>query len=146
MNIKTITEKLQIYFTERDDISLVFLFGSWANSWECADSDIDIAIYFKPEEKVMEWESSNFRSDAEHAIWLDVERIIGKEIDLLVLNRATPTIAEAALRGIPILIKDHNLYLDFLLRITFEAIDFRQWTEDYWKHKELMKNGIAARK
>lgn len=122
---------------------MAFLFGSWANSRECIDSDIDIAIYFKPEENGVEWECLDFRSDAEDSIWRDLERIIEKEIDLVVLNRASPTIADAALRGIQILIKDNGLYLDFLLRITSEAIDFRQWMEDYWKHKEEMRYGIG---
>ena len=86
----------------------------------------------------------DFYNDNERSIWLDIENIIEKEVDLLVLNRATPTIADSALRGIPIIIKNRNIYLDFLVRITSEAIDFREWIEHYWNFKEKMKREAIA--
>jgi len=70
--------------------------------------------------------------------------MLGRDIDLLVLNRASPTVSESALKGIPILIKDRGVYLDFLLRITSEAIDFREWMESYWKLKERLRR-VARR-
>lgn len=145
MAVNGIIEKLKNYFEKRDDIVMAFLFGSWAKSQEGIESDVDIAIYFKPKGKIFEWEETGFQYDSEKHIWLDVERIVEKEVDLLVLNRATPTIADSALRGIPIIIKDRNLYMDFLLRVTSEAIDFRQWVEGYWKLKEQRRHGATAR-
>lgn len=143
MNVDKILERLKVYFEKRDDISFAYLFGSWAKQQEGIDSDVDIAIYFEPKGNY-EWERTDFRSDSEKSIWLDIEQIIEREVDLLILNRATPTIADSALRGIPIIIKNHNVYMDFLLRITSEAIDFRQWIESYWNLKEKMKHGVTT--
>lgn len=139
-------EKLRNYFAKRDDVVMAFLFGSWAKGQEGIESDVDIGIYFKPRGRDLEWEKTDLQYDSEKHIWLDVERIVEREVDLLVLNRATPTIADSALRGIPIIIKDRNLYIDFLLRITSEAIDFRQWVEIYWKFKEQKKHGTTAKR
>ena len=70
--------------------------------------------------------------------------IVESEVDLLVLNRAAPSVANNALRGIPIIIKDQNIYMDFLVRVTSEAIDFRHWVESYWRRKEEMKHGTLT--
>jgi len=70
--------------------------------------------------------------------------IVESEVDLLVLNRAAPSVADNALRGIPIIIKDQNIYMDFSIRVTSEAIDFRQWVESYWRLKEQMKHGTLT--
>lgn len=146
MNVNDIVEELKTYFEKRNDISMAFLFGSSAKNQEGIDSDVDIAIYFESNGIPLEWEKTDFRSDNENSIWLDLERVIGKEVDLLVLNRAAPTIADSALKGIPIIIKNRRLYLDFLLRITSEAIDFRQWVESYWNFKEKIKHEATTRR
>ncbi len=141
-----IVEKLGNYFEKRDDIVMAFLFGSWAKGHEGTESDIDIAVYFKPENNILEWESTDSQYESEREIWLDIERIVEKDVDLLVLNRAAATVADSALRGYPIIIKDRNLYMDFLLRITSEAIDFRQWIDGYWTFKEQRRHGAATRR
>jgi hypothetical protein len=78
-------------------------------------------------------------------IWLEIEKIVDKEVDFLVLNRAPATVADAALRGIPVVIKDRKNYIDFLLRVTSEAIDFRQWVDGYWKLRERRKHETPVR-
>ncbi len=77
---------------------------------------------------------------------MDIESIVEKDVDLLVLNRAAATVADSALRGLPIIIKNRNIYMDFLLRITFEAIDFRQWIDGYWTFKEQRRHEAATRR
>lgn len=141
-----IVEKLGNYFEKRDDIVMAFLFGSWAKGHEGTESDIDIAVYFKPENNILEWESTDSQYESEREIWLDIERIVEKDVDLLVLNRAAATVADSALRGYPIIIKDRNLYMDFLLRITSEAIDFRQWIDGYWTFKEQRRHEATTRR
>ncbi len=135
-----IVEKLRDYFEKRDEILMAFLFGSWAKGWEGIESDMDIAVYFKPEVDMVEWEKTNSYYGTEKQIWREIERLVEREVDLLVLNRAAPSVADNALRGTPVIIKDRGFYLDFLLRITSEAIDFRQWVESYWRLKERMKH------
>ncbi len=72
-------------------------------------------------------------------LWLDLERIAGREVDFIVLNRAPATIAKNAIRGVPVLIKDRGLYLEFMLRVTAIAEDFRGFVEDYWALKNEMR-------
>ena len=141
---KDITLALRDYFEKRKDVLMAFLLGSWANDQEGIESDVDIAIYFKGEKNSLEWENSSFFSENEATIWREIERIVQREVDLLVLNRTPATIADSALQGIPILIKDHEVYMDFLLRITSEAVDFREWVNDYWKLKEKRSHGNTA--
>ncbi|MFQ5750398.1 MAG: nucleotidyltransferase domain-containing protein, partial [bacterium] len=42
--------KLQKYFSTRQDIAFAFLFGSQANGQTHKLSDVDIAVYFYPKE------------------------------------------------------------------------------------------------
>jgi hypothetical protein len=81
----------------------------------------------------------------EEEIWSDLEKIAGREIDLIVLNRAPSTVSDSALRGIPLVIKDRDSHLSFLLRVTSEAIDFREWVEDYWRIREDIRNAHSSR-
>ncbi len=141
---KTVTE-LKRYFENREDIIMAFLFGSLAKGKAGVESDVDIAVYFKPQTNVLEWETNTYY-DSENSIWLEIERIVQREVDLLVLNRAAATVADGALRGIPIIIKDHSLYMDFLLRITSEATDFREWIEEYWSFKERRRYETIIRR
>ncbi len=145
-NANRVVENLGNYFEKRDDILMAFLFGSWAKGHEGTESDIDIAVYFKPENDILEWENTDSQYEGEKEIWLDIESIVEKDVDLLVLNRAAATVADSALRGLPIIIKNRNIYMDFLLRITFEAIDFRQWIDGYWTFKEQRRHEAATRR
>ena len=87
-------------------------------------SDVDIAVYFYPERKhPIEYEEAVYYEN-EDAIWADMERLLKKEVELLVLNRVPATIAASALRGIPLAINDWGLYLDFMEVVTGEAEDF----------------------
>jgi len=131
------------YFEKKEEVSMAYFFGSWAKNQEGLESDLDVGIYFRPKTKTLEWQSDS-HYDSEKKIWMELERIAGREIDLLVLNRAPATVADSALRGIPIIIKDRDLYMDYLLRITSEAIDFRDWTDDYWRLKEKRENAALA--
>jgi len=62
-----------------------------------------------------------------------------KEIDLLVLNHAIPTVAWEAIRGIPLAIKDRNLYLSLILELSWEATDLIERNIDMWRLREEVK-------
>lgn len=140
-----IISRLRDYIEKRKDVSFAFLFGSWAKDQEGIESDMDIAVYFKPKANILEFQNTDSYHEAENQLWTEMESIVGMEVDLLVLNRAPATVADNALRGIPIAIRDRNLYINFLLRVTSEAIDFREWVEEYWRLKEKRKYEITAR-
>jgi predicted nucleotidyltransferase len=121
----TLIEKLKKYFNDRGEIAFAFLYGSQANGLAIPSSDIDIAVYFYPQTRSpIEFEEPVYY-EKESQIWAELERLLKKEVELLVLNRAPATIAASAIRGIPLAIKDWGLYLDFMEVVTSEAIDFR---------------------
>ncbi len=128
--------ELKKYFQEMQEISMAFLFGSESRGTATSESDADIGIYYRPAARALDWEESKIYKD-EGRIWLDVERIIGKNTDLVVLNRAPATLADAIIReGIPIIIKDRSLYWRFFLLITLAAEDFRELVRDWREIKE----------
>ena len=112
---------------------MAFLFGSYVKGQAFSDSDVDIAVYFKPKGKRLEWEEER-EWEEESKIWADAEKILGKDVDVLVLNKASSLIAFDVLHtGTPLVIKDYSLYLKFLLFISSAAMDFREFIEDYWQ-------------
>jgi len=127
--------RIKDYLLKREDISMAFVFGSEASRSAGSESDLDIAVYFKPTRGEIEWESQT-RYPGEDRIWLDIEKLAGKDVDLLILNRAASTIADTVLReGKPLFIRDEKIYLDFLLRVSLEAEDYRDFVEDFYKMK-----------
>jgi predicted nucleotidyltransferase len=118
-------EVLKKYFENRKDVAFAFLFGSQARGTATKLSDVDIAVYFYPEKRhPLEYEEEVFYKD-EDEIWGDIERLLKREIEMLVLNRVSASVAASAIRGIPLAINDWGLYLDFMLFITSLAEDFR---------------------
>jgi predicted nucleotidyltransferase len=136
LRIPSIIQNLKDYFEGRQEVLMAFLFGSWAKNFSHKESDIDIAIYFKPQQGYIELEKEDARYPQEHEIWLDMERLLRQEIDLVVLNRAPARISDSAIRGTPVIIKNRKLYWDFMIRVTMEAEDFREFVEEYWKLKQ----------
>ena len=123
------------YLASRSEIMMDFLFGSVAADSAGSESDIDIAVYYDPPNKIIEYETQT-QYPAEDRIWFDLERLTGREVDLLVLNRAPVTIVDTVLReGKPLFIRDRKIYLDLLLRTSREAEDYRDFIEDFWKIK-----------
>jgi predicted nucleotidyltransferase len=131
MNLRRIRD----YLLKRQEISMAFVFGSEANRSAGSESDLDIAVYFRPTSGEIEWESQT-RYPEEDRIWLELEKLARKQVDLLILNRAAPTVADTVLReGKPLFIRDKKIFLDFLLRVSLEAEDYRQFVEDFYRMK-----------
>ena len=121
-----IIEVLRRYFENRSDVLLAFLFGSVSKTHYGVLSDIDVAVYLK-------------KGANEIKIWCEIERLLKKEVDLLVLNRAIPTVAWEAIRGIPLTVKDRGLYLDLILELSREAVDLMERNIDMWRLKEEIR-------
>ena len=115
---------------------MAFVFGSYAKGRQSAESDFDVAVYYQTENSRLEWEERKEYRE-ENRLWADVERIVNINTDLVVLNRAPATLAFSVIaEGIPVIIKDRDLYLRFYLKISSEAEDFRNFTKDFWEIKE----------
>jgi len=129
-------EKLKEYFSQREDIAFAFLYGSQAKGCANKLSDVDIAVYFYPLERhPIEFEKEVFY-DGENEIWGNLQRLLKKEVELLVLNRVSASVAASAIRGVPLAIKDWGLYLDFMEVITDVAEDFAGLIISDYKEQE----------
>lgn len=133
-------QELTHYFTHQRDIAFAFLYGSQANGNATTLSDVDVAVYFYPKNRhPVEYEESVYYK-REHDIWTDLERILKKEVELLVLNRCPASVAASAIRGMPLAVNDWGMYLDFMVAVTDEAEDFEEWViEDYRQRMNLEK-------
>ncbi|MFH0819985.1 MAG: HepT-like ribonuclease domain-containing protein [bacterium] len=141
IDLKKKIKLLKEYFFRRSEVLMAFVFGSQAKKKAGKISDWDIAIYFQPCSKEIEWES-NRRYPQEEKIWLDlVELLETDQVDLVVLNRASASVAASALQGLPLIIKDRQLFLEFMLIVSREAEDYRQtakeYAEIYWRSSSL---------
>lgn len=113
-------EGLKEYFEQQSSVLLAFVFGSAAAGFAGEDSDFDVAVYLKD-------------MDKEIKIWRDISRIVKKEIDLVQLNDAPATLVSNVLKtGIPLTIKDRNLYWQLYLNASSEAEDFANFAKEYW--------------
>ena len=67
---------LEKYFSSRLDVRLAFLFGSAARGRLSRSSDVDVAVYFEGQ-----------YSSEENSLWRDLETLLDRDVDLLVLNK-----------------------------------------------------------
>ncbi len=132
-----VLESLKNYFEGRDDISFAFLFGSAARGKVRREGDVDIAVYFEPE-KELEWEAFNKTYEGENRIAFDLERLLKKDVDFVVLNRARAVVADEIIRkGTALVIKNRGTFLDFLCIVSDEAEYVRDWLiTSYEERKE----------
>lgn len=128
-------QELTKYLEQRTDIVFAFLFGSQANGVATHRSDVDIAVYFSPTVRYPIEFEMDFVYENEHKIWTDIEDIIGTDVDMVVLNRVSATVAAAALRGQPLVIKNIGLYLDFMSAVTDEADSFMDYIITDYREK-----------
>lgn len=113
--------QLKKYMRAERNIVISFLFGSAATGRATDNSDVDIAVYLK-------------NTDAEDTIRSEISHILGKEVDLVLINNAPATLVSSAFKtGIPLAIKNRRLYWDFYLEKTLEAEDFVNFAEDFYR-------------
>ncbi|MFW5684453.1 MAG: nucleotidyltransferase domain-containing protein, partial [Spirochaetota bacterium] len=104
-------------------VSFSFIFGSAVQGRLRDDSDLDVAVYVDAD-GALEVEAERDVPD-EADLQIALERATGRNIDLLILNRAPATVCSAALvTGQPVLIRHQQLYARYFLAVTNVAIDF----------------------
>ncbi len=107
------------YLAGHMPIVAAIVFGSAVNSRLQPDSDIDLALLFA-EQQV---------PDATEVIGLraDLEQIVRRNVDLVVLNTASPILAfQAAKYGKVLFCRDQRAYERFLVRLITEYADFKR--------------------
>lgn len=121
-------EKLKQYFLKEPNVSLAFLHGSKAKGKATDESDIDIAVYLKD-------------ATEEDRVWREITNICQAEVDIVLMNDAPPTLISSAFKtGIPLAIKDRNLFWKLYLEKTMEAEDFSEFAQDFWKISQRSKS------
>ncbi len=139
-DIEPVRDRLASYLEGRDDISFSYLFGSRVKGTATAESDWDVAVYFRPDGRELEWEEEKRYGD-EDEIWGEIERLVGDTADFVVLNRAPSTLALAVLlEGIPLLVRSRSLLWRFFLRISMDAEDERAFARDYVAVKDRSRS------
>lgn len=129
-------KQLERYFSDRPDVLAAFLFGSQAKNTAGKISDWDIAVYFRPQASgQVEWEEADKDYAQDNKIWDDLVDILKTDnVDFVVLNRAPSNIAASVLsEGIPIVIKDRKIFLDFLLLTMRQAEDYANFVDSYYE-------------
>jgi predicted nucleotidyltransferase len=123
MEREQIRQILAPYFANRLNVRMAFLFGSVERGVASTESDVDVAVYLEDE-------------GAEATLWTDIERLVGREVDLVVLNRAPALVCWSAIRGAPLLIRDRGFFLDYFLEISEEAESLAEFNLDFWKLRD----------
>ena len=133
-------KKLSDYFRHREDVNSAYLFGSVVKNQSHTESDVDIGVYFTPATGRLEYESEN-HYPGESEIWSDLERIVGRHVDMVVLNRAASTLFSAVLEeGQVIFSRDNNLLTRLSGAISDLAEDFSYFISDFIKIKERSRS------
>ncbi|AEM73718.1 DNA polymerase beta domain protein region [Caldicellulosiruptor acetigenus 6A] len=105
-----IVEILKEYFEKEDNVIFAYLFGSYAKGKERENSDVDIAVYVNEEiakdsKKVLDFQIKHMSN---------ISDILKKEVDLVILNHASPLLRhEVISEGILLVEKDHNKLVNF---------------------------------
>jgi uncharacterized protein YutE (UPF0331/DUF86 family)/predicted nucleotidyltransferase len=124
-------KRLIEYLQKQGDVSLAFLFGSQARGMVTEESDFDIALYLR----------EGSRRDFKKTIWLEIVKILEKEVDLVFLNDAPATLISSLFKtGIPLIIKNRELYWRLYLKNSLEAEDFFCFIKDYWKIQQRARS------
>ncbi|NLG78375.1 MAG: nucleotidyltransferase domain-containing protein [Firmicutes bacterium] len=84
-----------------EDKGLGSPFGSHARGKATRRSDVDVAVYFAGAHDLT----------PVNGVAGELEALLHKHVDLIVLNEANTSVAWAALRGIPLVVRDRTFYL-----------------------------------
>jgi len=119
-------KQIKNYFKSRAEVSAVYLFGSAAAGTETTASDIDIAILLKRG-------INPYKPDIQLKIMSDLELLLKKRVDVVLLNSADP-ILERQIRKHSIILIDKAP--DF--RIAYETDARKKYFDFTYRHDNYM--------
>jgi predicted nucleotidyltransferase len=124
----SMVDQLIKLFESDENCLMAYLFGSHSKGKANKESDIDIAVYLK-----------DFSNSTTTDLWNRLEDLLKKNVDLIILNNARATIAWEAICGKKLLVRDQNLYIEFMLDVSQEAEDFRDFVEEIYQYREKQR-------
>jgi len=127
--METLSEKLRGYFIQRDEIRLVYIFGSIAKGCANKLSDVDIAVF------ISEDSTKNYPYGYRAQIITDLMKILKtNNVDLVVLNRASPFLRFQVLRyGKLIFCRSKLERIRFQVKTFNEYNDTKRLVDFYFK-------------
>jgi predicted nucleotidyltransferase len=136
-------QAMRDYFMQQPDIVVAYLFGSVARGRAHHLSDVDIAVLFAPE--------ITLEASVERQLQLmgDLEAFADREVQVTVLNRATPLLAYEVIRDGILLYERHKEE-----RITFEVRTMKiyfdlqpmYYQQDQLLSKQIKEEGLGKRR
>lgn len=117
--MKTLEKKLIGYVAGRKDIVIAYLFGSETTGHTRPDSDVDVALLFRFD--------SVPATDQLLQIQDDLTSLLKREVDIVVLNEASPIIRMQVLRkGKKLHERDRRAFIRFFVRTVNEYDDLKR--------------------
>lgn len=111
---------------EQGDVLFGYLFGSVATGTARVKSDIDIAVYLRPESKDRFF-------DIRLSLMEKLTRALSREADVIVLNTASPLLKYVVLQeGVCVFRNDEESRIAFELKATNEYIDYKPVLKQYY--------------
>jgi len=121
--MKTIQAKVTEYFSTKQDVMAVYLYGSYASGNQTAKSDVDLGIILDPEKC-----NPSIFSEKGNQLMLELSRILRKEVHVVLLNYAGEGLLQQVLkRGELIYIHDNQKLNIFKARILQKIFDFNYY-------------------
>ncbi len=133
VKVKDRLDAIRAYLNKQSDIQLVFQFGSSLGEQMHRDSDVDIAVLF------------NTNTDTERILDVrdQLEQFIGAEIDLGILNGASPIFAMQVIsNGIEIFNRNSRIRDYFVIRMVNAYYDLKYYRKT--QEDNLLKERIFA--
>jgi predicted nucleotidyltransferase len=132
-SIAGMVKKLEKSLSTHSDIVLVFLFGSYVRGDMTSLSDMDIAIFFTG--TIDFYRINDLRED--------ISEMLGVEVDIVVLNNASPVIKMQVLKKGTLLInKDQQAYNEFFVNTVKEYDDLKRTRKEI--EEKILRGRIYA--
>lgn len=132
-SIDDMVKKLEKSLSLQSDIVLVFLFGSFVRGDITSFSDLDIAIFFTGD--IDFYRVNDLRED--------ISEMLGVEVDIVVLNNASPVIKMQVLKKGTLLInKDQRAYNEFFVNTVKEYDDLKRTRKEI--EEKILRGRIYA--
>lgn len=117
--MESLEKKLIKFVTAHEDILIAYLFGSQHTGKTHSESDVDVALLFRADKS----------PSAEQFLEIqdDLTRLLLKEVDIVVLNHASPIIRMQVLqKGKKLFEREHRAFTEFFVRTLNEYSDLKQ--------------------
>jgi uncharacterized protein len=122
-------ERIVHYFAERDEVVLLYLFGSSARGRKTKESDIDIAVLID-ESGFKKTDLERFRKE----YYAASPRFSLRPVDIVILNTAPPFLKYQVLKKGRILFdKERDLRVKFTEKAITEYLDYKPIQDIYLK-------------